>query len=500
MSRRILKETIHPLVKGLKSWHWTFVLLLVLGSACSPKPQVVNISPELPDSVRIENPVLVGPEELGDQSNFMVGGIQMNEGDQNKWINNLKYTGMNTVEVTVYAFQGRWNENNLWYYGANEGLKEEIRLAKAAGLKVVLILRLQLDHAFEDNKFYWHGMVFPETEYFLWRWFEQYNRFCRMWARIAEEEGVDVLVLGSEMNALFSTRITEEIPQLEEYYLNENKQKRYREGIREFADSLKNGHLYVEGGGTYTDIDKYLEDQLEQNLIWANTIAFTDSTDALLQANIRRTIINDYWERMFWGIRDLYKGKLTIAANFDNYRQVKFWKDLDFIGINAYFPLRTYRDSTGHLQTFEESWEGVLDEILEFRKKNGLAEKPVLFTELGYGSHEGSTIRPWQGHGFSVLEDQKKDSLIIWKHQKTDYSERNKAVTALYNVVKEKEFPLGGILYWKFTSHEYQLASDPFALHIGPTSKDSLPSILVKFKTLEADIKKEKENRKLKRP
>ena len=98
---------------------------------------------------------------------------------------------MNTVEVTVYAHQGRWNENNLWFYDDEPGILEEIRLGKAAGMNVVLILRLQLDHAFEANRFKWHGMVFPETEYLLHRWFEEYGRFVKKWSLIAEEEGVE---------------------------------------------------------------------------------------------------------------------------------------------------------------------------------------------------------------------------------------------------------------------------------------------------------------------
>jgi hypothetical protein len=38
-------------------------------------------------------------------------------------------------------------------------------------------------------------------------------------------------------------------------------------------------------------------------------------------------------------IRKIYTGKLTYAANWDDFDKVPFWKELDYIGIDAYFPL-----------------------------------------------------------------------------------------------------------------------------------------------------------------
>jgi hypothetical protein len=38
--------------------------------------------------------------------NFMLGGIQVNEPSQEKWMSVLKDAKMNTVSITVYARQG----------------------------------------------------------------------------------------------------------------------------------------------------------------------------------------------------------------------------------------------------------------------------------------------------------------------------------------------------------------------------------------------------------
>ena len=429
-------------------------------------------------------------------SNFLVGGIQMNEGDQQNWIRTLKESGMNTVQVTVYAHQGRWHENNLWFNDYDQSLIQEIRYAKAAGLKVVLVLRLQLDHNFQDNKFLWHGMVFPHSLYLVQRWFEEYTRFAKRWAEICEEEGVEVLVIGSEMNELFATLPIETMPKLHEYYLNDEKQERYRTRMLKFSERLTERYLSVAGDENYKKLELYLDDQIKANQAWAKMVTFQDSLDPLAAMNYRRTVLNWYWERMIYDIRGVYNGKMTIAANFDNYNEVRFWDKLDYIGINAYFPLRTPGISADKPKKFqkalEKSWDQTLDEILEFREAAGVPNHPILFTELGYGRHSGSTLTPWQGFGFSLLRNPVQDSLIIWEQQPEDPKERNLAVLALYEAVKKKEFPLAGILYWKLTSKKEQLVYDPFALHIGKETEDELQQLLVKFKFMEAEIKAEK--------
>ena len=51
-----------------------------------------------------------------------------------------------------------------------------------------------------------------------------------------------------------------------------------------------------------------------------------------------------YWNQLITKIRAVYKGKLTYAANWDEFEDTPFWGQLDFIGIDAYFPLSTTAD------------------------------------------------------------------------------------------------------------------------------------------------------------
>ena len=46
------------------------------------------------------------------------------------------------------------------------------------------------------------------------------------------------------------------------------------------------------------------------------------------------------WRSLIKKIKEVYHGPLTYAANFYlEFEQIKFWDELDFIGIQAYFPL-----------------------------------------------------------------------------------------------------------------------------------------------------------------
>jgi hypothetical protein len=91
-------------------------------------------------------------------------------------------------------------------------------------------------------------------------------------------------------------------------------------------------------------------------------------------------------------IRSAYKGPLTYAANWhDEYQYVKFWDKMDYVGIDAYFPL-----SDKKIPTYEEikaGWDPWVKNIEEFQKK---VNKPIIFPEVGYCSADGITKMPWE--------------------------------------------------------------------------------------------------------
>ncbi len=167
---------------------------------------------------------------------FYLGGIMVNEPDHQHWVEQLDRAGMNTVSVTLYGKQGNWDSDHFWSDGIDEAVISEIRHAKKQGLKVALIIRVALDHApgFSANKFMWHGMIMPKTEAQLANWFLKYGDFVMEIAEMAEMEGVEVLSIGSELRSLSATSPVWVVPDLEEYYLNPNKQAAYKSGLLRF--------------------------------------------------------------------------------------------------------------------------------------------------------------------------------------------------------------------------------------------------------------------------
>lgn len=97
-----------------------------------------------------------------------------------------------------------------------------------------------------------------------------------------------------------------------------------------------------------------------------------------------------FWFRLIKKVRDIYKGKITYAANWDEYTSTPFWSVLDYIGVDAYFPLSDAKHpDVEELQAGWSSWKIALETI---SKK---ANTPILFTEFGYRSMNYTAKKPW---------------------------------------------------------------------------------------------------------
>jgi hypothetical protein len=100
---------------------------------------------------------------------------------------------------------------------------------------------------------------------------------------------------------------------------------------------------------------------------------------------------SQYWqEKIIPEVRSIYQGKLIYAANWDEYSKVKFWQDLDFIGIDAYFPL--VESNSPDYAELKNSWVKLAEDLSNWQKS---INKPVIFTEIGYRSCESTASNPW---------------------------------------------------------------------------------------------------------
>ncbi|MBP2402326.1 glycoside hydrolase family 113 [Streptomyces syringium] len=96
------------------------------------------------------------------------------------------------------------------------------------------------------------------------------------------------------------------------------------------------------------------------------------------------------WRRVIAAVRERYRGPLTYAANYDEYQKVPFWKDLDVIGIDAYWPLAG--KATADPARLRRAWQPIIGELEAFAARR---DRKILFTEAGYVSQRGTTTAPY---------------------------------------------------------------------------------------------------------
>jgi glycosyl hydrolase family 113 len=136
------------------------------------------------------------------------------------------------------------------------------------------------------------------------------------------------------------------------------------------------------------------------------------------------------WRELIGEVRARFHGDLTYAANYDEFERVRFWDALDYIGIDAYFPLADATDPSPTREQLAAAWprRGYLDAIARVSGRTG---KRVLFTELGYRSIRTAAVHPnvWQGSGV------------------TDTRAQANAYEAFYAAVARQPW-MAGIYWW----------------------------------------------------
>lgn len=126
-------------------------------------------------------------------------------------------------------------------------------------------------------------------------------------------------------------------------------------------------------------------------LFWAERAAEVDAdvfvvgTEMAGSAEARE----GFWRGLVADVRGVYPGRLTYAANWDRYERVGFWDALDFVGVQAYFPVAGRTPRAGRPAA---AWVGHTDALAAFAERAG---RPVLFTEAGYRPSADAAREPW---------------------------------------------------------------------------------------------------------
>ncbi len=142
----------------------------------------------------------------------------------------------------------------------------------------------------------------------------------------------------------------------------------------------------------------------------------------------------DYWHGLIKKIREIYQGKLTYAANWDEYGRTPFWEDLDYIGIDAYFPLSD--EKTPSVEQLREGWQAHKEKIRSLSKTK---DRPVLFTEYGYRSNNYTAKKPW---------------LVDRSHDDVNLEAQANATKAIFEEFWSEDWFAGGFVWKWFIDHK----------------------------------------------
>lgn len=148
----------------------------------------------------------------------------------------------------------------------------------------------------------------------------------------------------------------------------------------------------------------------------------------------------DFWKKLIAEVRSVYDGKLTYASNWDNYENISFWNELDYIGIDSYFDISEQKEPTvSHLK---ERWKPIKRKLETFSQEQN---KPILFTEFGYESVDHTADGHWK-YG-------RNERGLNLKAQATAYQ-------ALFETFWDEPWFAGGFLWKWYDQHERRGGSE----------------------------------------
>lgn len=140
----------------------------------------------------------------------------------------------------------------------------------------------------------------------------------------------------------------------------------------------------------------------------------------------------EYWKRLIKQIKEVYHGELTYAENWDTFSKVPFWEQLDYIGIDAYFPLSGEKSPS--ITELRKGWKKHKTSIENVQQ---IHQKPVIFTEYGYRSVDYTAKEPWN-----------------FNHSaQTNMKAQENALKALFDEFWEEPWFAGGFLWKWFDNH-----------------------------------------------
>jgi len=320
--------TISVIFRDMKSI-LILCLCLLAQSNCSKNELLLSSSDPIHGSDNIKGLNFVAPPDPFSQ-NPMPAVQQVNA----EWIAVIPYAFTRVNEPTVRYNMTQWQ----WWGERVEGVKETIRLAKEAGIKIMLKPQVYIPGSWPG------GLDFNNEDWVTWE--KAYTEYIQTFVEIAQELEVEMFCVGTEFKKSSSAR-------------------------------------------------------------------------------------SFFWEKLIQEIRQNYSGQLTYAANWDEYQQITFWDQLDFIGIDAYFPL--VNEKTPTVEQLTTAWLPITRDL---QSTFDQWQRPILFTEFGYLTVDRCAYNTWE------LEANVTERNINQQAQANAYD-------GLFKALWNTEFWAGGFV-WKW--------------------------------------------------
>ena len=268
-----------------------FFLLVIMSFAVRNSAEVTG-SVVSSNSPTVKGLCFVAGDSIADHNMDQVLDVGAN------WISQTPFgwmSGHDSPEVVL-------NNERAWWGETDRGLIHTVEHAKESGVKTLLKPHIWLRRS--NDK--WRSDIEMSSEEDWQKWFESYKNWIVHYARLAQENEIEALCMGTE---LYQT--TKQHP------------------------------------------DKWID------------------------------IINE--------IRAVYDGELTYAANwYKEFESISFWDHLDYIGIQAYFPLSNHNNPTK--SDILRSWDKHKRVLRKVAQK---FDKKIVFTEIGYKNTADSAKEPW---------------------------------------------------------------------------------------------------------
>ena len=246
------------------------------------------------------------------------------------------------------------------------------------------------------------------------------------------------------------------IKSLEHSKVNYNPEKQWfgetKEGVKQYVEKLHSNKIKVMlkpqiwiWNGEYTgNLQMKTEEdwQLLENSYRKFILIFAEVAEEInvemfcIGTELEQFVIHrpEYWNELITEIKTVYSGKLTYAANWDEYKRVPFWKQLDYIGVDAYFPISESKTPT--LEEAKLGWKKWKTEMISVSNK---MNKKILFTEFGYRSVDFSGKEPWKSHRNMTVVNLEAQTVLT---------------QALFEEIWKEEWFAGGFIWKWFINHK----------------------------------------------